>query len=539
MRFLFAATGRTIVTVDDGTAREMGWQRDAQAIAMKRVMRAYDPLADRRTAIVFTGRLRRIRPRRLLLASLALALSCCPVAFAIAQTNGRTAAEDDAVGERVSVGDWQFESIELKDGTVYQGLILAELKEEIEFVEIVRPPGKPMFAVVRPVATEDLAKMQRLQPPQRAQLLQRFARFRARARIEAGHMQDVPLRQETIGQAPRWIYQGNWFQLESTTDEEMTRRAVVRIEQIFRAYRQVLPPAKQPTGDLRILLFGGMEEYRRYVHESGFQILNPAFFSSAQNWIVAGCDLNAYAERLAHVRAHHAEVRRRYQMLADEFPARLSAVLDQMRRNGYSEAEVEQESRLRRSVWQREYDTALAKIEAVERQNEARFGEVTQQMFARLYHEAFHAYLDNYVYTGPQQRMPRWLNEGLAQIFESAQLDADTLRIDAPDPVRLKLLQRDFAGEPPLRVADVIQADDDDFLDSHRQDEAERLYRYAWGLAYFLTYEQNLLGGEDLDQYVANPGNFGPTARFTRLTGVPLPKFETAWRNAMLDLKPL
>ncbi|MCH5374523.1 MAG: hypothetical protein JJ992_11140, partial [Planctomycetes bacterium] len=64
-------------------------------------------------------------------------------------------------------------------------------------------------------------------------------------------------------------------------------------------------------------------------------------------------------------------------------------------------------------------------------------------------------------------------------------------------------------------------------------------YLYAWGLAYYLAYEQNLLGGERLDEYVANSRRFGPASRFTRLTGVPLSKFEKAWRDAVLALKPL
>jgi hypothetical protein len=435
-------------------------------------------------------------------------------------------------------GVWRFETVKRKDGTVHQGLIQAEGRDEIELVEILRPPGRPMFAVVRPVATDDIAAIQRLDEPQRKQLLERIAGFRLRARIEAGRMQDVDLRQETVDHSLRWVYDGDWFRLESTADEEMTRRSVVRIEQIFRAYRQILPPRVEPSSRLRIELLGAMEDYRRRLHESGFQIVNPAFFSSAENRIVAGSDLNAYTERLSRTRMHHAEVRRQYRLLQETFPANLAAVLDQLRRNGFSDAEIELESRLRRAAWQREHDAALAKIAVVERQNQARFAEVTQQMFARLYHEAFHAYVENYVYSDPRHPLPRWLNEGLAQIFETAQLDGDTLRIDVPDVARLRPLQRDLAAPQPPRLVEMLDAPDDRFLDSHRGDIAGQLYLVAWGVAYYLTYEQNLLGGQRLDEYVANPENFGAIARFTRLIDMPLPKFEAAWRNAMLDLKP-
>lgn len=450
----------------------------------------------------------------------------------------RSSASVSDASDDQATGDWQLETVQRDDGTVHQGLILAEREEEIELFEILRPPGKPMFAVIRPVRNDQIAKIQRLESEPRQRLIAQVDGFRRRALIEAGSMEDIELRQDSVENATRWIYDGNWFRLESTTDENLTRRSIVRIEQIFRAYRLVLPPRITSSDDLLIELYGSMEQYRRQVDRSGLQIVHPAFFSAAENRIVAGSDLNAYAKRLASAREHHGQVRQKYRQLHQTFPARLASVLDELRSHGYSEAEIELESRLRRSLWQRDYDTALARIDSVERQNQARFAEVTRQMFAMLYHEAFHAYVQNAVYPDPQQRLPRWLDEGLAQIFETAQLDGDTLRIDAPDPVRLRYLQRDLAGEQPMAIAQLLDAADDQFLDSTGAETARRLYLYAWGLAYYLTYEQNLLDVQRLDRYVANPDRLGSVARFTQWIDIPLPRFEAAWRNAMLDLKP-
>ena len=72
-------------------------------------------------------------------------------------------------------------------------------------------------------------------------------------------------------------------------------------------------------------------------------------------------------------------------------------------------------------------------------------------MFVRLFHEAFHAYLENYVYPQTDHDVPRWLNEGLAQVFEGGQLESGSLRLDAPDTARLKLLQEDFAARKCCR----------------------------------------------------------------------------------------
>jgi hypothetical protein len=433
--------------------------------------------------------------------------------------------------------EWQFEKLVLKDGTVYSGLILAERKAEIEFAEIFRPPGKPMFVVIRPVPPGEVAETVRLEQEERRRLVKRFQQFRNRALIEAGQMEAVTLRRAERGPTTSWTYDGFWFRLESTADERMTRRCVVRVEQIFRAYRQLLPPRIERPSGLRLLLFGSMDEYRGFVREAGFEISHPAFFSATENLVVAGSELNGYARRLGQIQQHNADVRRQYKLLKAAFTERLAAVIDDMKRRGYSEADIEREVKLRGTAWQREYDDALSRLDQAEQQNEARFVEVTQQMFPRLYHEAFHAYVENYVYPEPDISLPRWLNEGLAQIFESGQFDADTLRIDAPDRHRLTQLQADLSGSGVLSVAQILTADPREFLGHHDGSSVDRLYLYSWGLAYYLTFERNLLSPEVLHPYVLNKEHYGPTASFTRLVGMPLTKFEPLWRTAMPELK--
>src|SRR5205823_1335781 len=77
------------------------------------------------------------------------------------------------------------------------------------------------------------------------------------------------------------------------------------------------------------------------------------------------------------------------------------------------------------------------KLDAADRQNEGAFDQATRQLFAVLYHEAFHAYLATAVYPPPQPGPPRWLNEGLAEIFETAVVEASELRVGHADRGRL------------------------------------------------------------------------------------------------------
>jgi len=473
------------------------------------------------------------------LAAIAVLWSYLVPAIALGQPPKDEGASSTSSEHSDAPPEWQFEALKLKDGTVYTGLVQAERKTEIEFAEILRPPGKAMFAVVRPVAPESVDEIIRLEGDARTELIGRFRQLRNRARIEAGRMEDVVLREDVRDGVRHWTADRDWFRLDSTAEAGMTRRCVVRVEQMFRAYRQLLPPRNRQSSNLRLLLFGSLDEYRRFMHESGFRIANPAFYSPSQNLIVAGSDLNAYARRLAQVQSQNQEVRRQYKMLDASFADRLAGVLEEMRKRGYDESEIEREARLRKAIWQRQYDAAMKEIDLAERQNDAKFAEVTEQMFIRLYHEAFHAYVENYVYPHRDGAMPRWLNEGLAQIFEGGQLDADTLRIDAPDRDRLRRLQEDLAGDDSLAIADLLTAEENEFLAIHDSEAGRRHYLYCWGLAYYMAFENSLLTGARMAQYVANEGDYGPTARFIRLVNKPFEKFEKQWQAAMLRLRPM
>jgi hypothetical protein len=170
-------------------------------------------------------------------------------------------------------------------------------------------------------------------------------------------------------------------------------------------------------------------------------------------------------------------------------------------------------------------------------QNEAAFANATGQVFAQLYHEAFHAYVENYVCPQGETTLPLWLNEGLAQIFEAGQVEADSLRIDAPDRTRLTQLQDDLRGERPLTIQEVLLADEQEFLNPASSRSAQRYYLYAWGLAYYLAFDRNRLRPEVLDAFLSNSEGFGPAARFTRLVEMPIAKFERLWREAILAMR--
>ncbi len=439
---------------------------------------------------------------------------------------------------------WKLDQLQFSDGKGSGGLILDENEDKIEFAEIVFPKGRPMFAVVRTIRRDSVAEINRLPGDERAVLISRYQAFKNRARIEAGRMEDLKLRTVKRDAARHWAYDGDWFALESSADEETTRRSIVRVDQVFRAYRQVLPPRTRREQRLRIFIHGSIDEYRDDLRRRGLQIENPAYYSVERNLISAGSDLARFAERLAEVRQQNQRLREHYESLDKEFNQRLRALSDELARNGFTDEHIRFEVRSRQAAWKAkngvdgEYWEAMRKIDEINRRNEAKFADATRQMFVRLYHEAFHAYLENFVYPHDRFDVPRWLNEGLAQVFESGQLDGDTLRIDAPNRQLLSELKKDL-GEGGLPLSSLLAADDREYLHSHEKSGPLRQYWYAWGLAHYLTFENGLLSDAALDRYVSPAAKpQPPKERFERLVGTDLPAFEVRWRRYIEQLEP-
>jgi hypothetical protein len=335
-------------------------------------------------------------------------------------------------------------------------------------------------------------------------------------------------------------YRGPWFTLASTADDETTRRSIVRIEQIFRAYRQLLPPRARPERDLRVMLFGSLDEYQQYLREHELEIANPAFFAEQPNVIVAASDLSEYAARLAQARQKHRDVRAQLDAIAAGLEPRLFETRKRLQAQGVAKAQIDDELNARRAAWQDEYDETLKQLAAADRRNDARFAEVTDEMFRRLYHEGLHAYLENYVYPHDKHDVPIWLNEGLAQIFQSGQLDGDALRIDAPLASALQLVHDDLHSGDPLRLDELLLAGRREFLAGPEAGgRSAKLYAYAWAVTYFLTFNEGLLRSGALDTYVSPRAALaGPLVQFERLVGMPLVEFEPRWREEILKLKP-
>lgn len=425
--------------------------------------------------------------------------------------------------------DWSFDVLILKKGPVHKGLLLEETPTGVRFKIIRRLPGRPTVWWTVAFGKDEIARLDKLSDEDRAVLKAKLEEIDPSPEAEARRVEKLDLKVvDWQGKKDAGLrYDSDYFSLVSDAPEEIVRRAAYRLENVYAAYARFLPP-RYPGGTPTVI----------YVHQTfaGYQkaipggeaIKNPAFYDPVANRVVCGTDLQKLGDDLARFRrdAHQvldelakqeAEVKRLYGN-KPELPRHLQPI---------------KESR--------------AQIGKAAAANEAVFERATRQLFQTLYHEAFHAYVGCFVYPPARDRsdcpgeLPRWLNEGMAQVFETAMFEAGELRLGRPDPSRLAKAQEALAKKefPPL--SEILTAGPKAFVVAHagQRPEADRAYVATWAVAAYLMFRHPVLGSAELDEFVkaVNCGR-DPVAAFEKLVGRPAAEFGRGLHDWLRRLLP-
>ncbi len=99
-----------------------------------------------------------------------------------------------------------------------------------------------------------------------------------------------------------------------------------------------------------------------------------------------------------------------------------------------------------------------------------------------LAHEGFHQFLGYEL--GLQ--VPIWLNEGLAQYFETSYVDGGRLRTGLPDKNKLRAAKYLILSKKAVSVSDLLQMDRATFYAN-----AQVTYPMSWALVYYLMMRDN------------------------------------------------
>ncbi len=420
--------------------------------------------------------------------------------------------------------DWKFDVVRLKNGKTFQGLVVAEGPTEIKFRCVRRNPGSPTVVITTTFHRREVAGIDKLDAADRKLLEARLKALDPTGKDEAARMENLDLK--TVpwlhkGTEDALCYTSTHFVLISNAREDIVRRAAVRLEQIYTAYGRFLPARHQGGNPTTIYLVRSLAEYQALLREQGRDILNPAFYDADKNQILCACDLQRMGDDLEQIRKAHQKI------------------LDDLKDE---EAQLTKYYKGKIPATARDYiANKRQEIYLANQKNDRVFQQATRHLFRTLYHEAFHAYLANFVYPPEEYTVPRWLNEGLAQIFETAIVEAGELRVGHADPERLRRIRVLARKGQLLSLSRLLTAGPRQFLVNHASARqiSDGFYLNSWALAFYLTFDRHLLGTQALDRYVQSlKRGADPLAAFRELTGMPLEQFETEFRQYLRKLRP-
>jgi hypothetical protein len=403
---------------------------------------------------------------------------------------------------------WKFDVLRLKTGGVMSGILLDEAVDGSVRFQIIRhiPGEKTRITTTSKFERDEIQRLEKLTDKERETLRKRIESLDRDGHGELARVRDVVLKEVAwVNKEERaFEYRSEHFVLWTNANEDTVRRAVVRLEDIYGAYSRFLPPTPgvkaKPT---RILLIRSRKEYLDYIKGQGINLLNPAFFDPGKNQIVCGTDLEEIGEKLAKVRLKHKAL---WQQLNQQ-QAQLAAQF----KGGVIPQPI-----LRPIIMKRQ------EIIKANKENEAAFEDLTNDFFQTLYHEAFHAYLANFVFPPDKCDVPRWLNEGLAQIFETAIVEAGELRIGHVEKDRYEAIQKAVKAKDLIGVPQLLKAAPNNFIVMHNAARrgAAKHYLNSYALAYYLTFDRRILGTNALQKYVqARKRGVDEIIAFRELTG--------------------
>lgn len=416
--------------------------------------------------------------------------------------------------------DWKFEVLHLKSGGTLKGLVVEENARAIVFWRVSRKPGAPTTVVVATIERREIDHVDALNNEEREALSARLKALDPTGRGEVRRMASLTLDAGDWGKKGKGqarIYRSEYFVLESNASEDVVRRAAVRLENLYAAYTRFLPPHLETAKPVRVLLARSLADYQTLLREQGLAaIANPAFYDPAHNSICCGSELQRLGDELERARQEHqrslAELNEKEAELSKLYKGKIPASLLAPIR----------ESRFR--------------IAQQDDRNERHFQEATGKLFQRLYHEAFHAYLAKFVYPPEEADVPRWLNEGLAQIFETAIVEGGELRVGHPDRDRVRRAQEMLREGTLVSLADLLKSGPKQFLVQHatEQQASDRYYLTSWALAHYLTFDRQLLSGKPMNEYVRSLHRGANSLEaFAALVGQPLSDFEKEFRRSV------
>ncbi|MEW4454056.1 DUF1570 domain-containing protein [Bremerella sp. JC817] len=434
--------------------------------------------------------------------------------------------------------DIPTDQMTMRDGSVLRGMLLDESPRGYEFIEINRPPGKPSFAVIHTIGASQVQRLEKVGGDERRILDDAVNRLRNHTQIRAAAKESLKLtrvQSDVLETDQAWRYEGDRFTLLSPLDEELTRSLAVRADQIFQAFEHWIPPKQQPQNPIQIIVFRSIGSYSAYLKTIGLQIENPAVYVPHTNQVLIGSDLGLFQQRLDVVQRNHDAVLQQLDADNKKISGELKLLAKRLKDAGWSPNEIAPEVQSMREAWERDYKKRHSQIQVTNRRNATIKQELLDSTTGFLCHESFHAYIENCVYPQDRYDVPVWLNEGLAQLFEHAQFDNGSFRIDLPPAKLLGQLQDRIERDHGMSLQRMLQTEGGSFLLFENLHGTRLDYDVAWGLAWYLVFQKQLFAPNGLQRYVHARDKPQPTIEET--FGESVSRVQSEWVEFISQLQ--
>ncbi|HYG76994.1 MAG TPA: DUF1570 domain-containing protein [Planctomycetota bacterium] len=416
--------------------------------------------------------------------------------------------------------------LKLKNGDEHRGLLVSEDNKEIVFDLVMSGKNVSKIMLSRTTFSKDeVADLKKITDQERSAARTYIATAEDQARKDSILEKEVVLEEvmlPALKDANKQV-RGKKIELEhftiiSNAGDDFLKRAAFRLNKVFNAYKQYFGVDRNTGKKVTVLIYGSMANYYA---DAGQGIKNPAFYAPDHKLICAGVDIAKYEAQIAQIRAHHKDLtsqltewKIKVNNARSQVQQAVSRARDQINAGGKGTTAAGQAAMDRISQQQRDWQVQIgqhekvvndlqAQIEALNRRNDIVFNEYTQAMFATLYHEGFHAFLDNFLMPeGLSRQVPRWLNEGLAQYFEVSRIEADRLILGQDSRERLALLRK-FKNENALIPLDKFAtAGQSDYIvhEISNLENSTKNYLQAW-LVTNIIGEKGRLKKEVLQEY--------------------------------------
>ena len=438
-----------------------------------------------------------------------------------------------------------LDQVELSNGRLLGGLILEETPSQVRVRLVTRKSGRPTLTSTETFSRAEIRSIKRLPDPAREALVRRLEDLDRQRELFLASLRQLdgpsdkkpgiegirptPVAWEDDANQTAWAFDSQFFSLATNLREPLAVLVTLQLEEVFRAISNLIPP-RLPGRPIRIRIWADQAGYLRAVARDQPNLEHPAFFDPLSNRILAGTDLARVEAETAELRLHHAKQLTILTQRESEIQKAMGGRIPQ------EFADIATKAR-------RELRDADQKNTQTVRQSRTRLLQI-------LNHEAIHGYLGNWVYDRGTRPLPRWLNEGLAQVFETGLIEAGEIRADWPDPSRLSGVRKMIRDGrfPPLRR--ILADSPDHFLvrgaksgdnsvgnypESSDRESSREAYLASWIVSYHLTFGRKKIPGQDFDKYLeslaAKPGatNGPPPERSTNIAS-----FET-WTGMKID----